>query len=195
MTSSKKAPKTKSSLVSHSSSIDATTIGSRRARGLLSVVRGTGPTSGVLFALSVDSRIHTYDLNTLTPLGGARGRSYQHPEMKINTFYVGMALSSCGRWIASGSNSPTASTGSSGSSGGRIFLFDVSRAASPFGNSYPEEGVQIKLGSGEVGSVDWGDGMLATCVDDGTVRVWRPDVERHGQCIDDPENMKWDWSW
>jgi len=73
-------------------------------------------------------------------------------------------------------------------------LFDVSNAYRP---SHAREGagVGFKGQVGEVGAVDWAQGMLATCADDGTVRVWRPDVEVYNHCVEKPEESKWDWSW
>ena len=55
--------------------------------------------------------------------------------------------------------------------------------------------MELRGQTGEVGAMDWADGMLATCADDGTVRVWRPDVDVARQCAEDPEEMKWSWSW
>lgn len=56
-------------------------------------------------------------------------------------------------------------------------------------------GVELQGQSGEVGAVDWAEGMLASCADDGTVRVWRPDLEVYRECEGDPERMKWDYCW
>lgn len=72
-------------------------------------------------------------------------------------------------------------------------MFDVGNAARPF--AVPEKAVELRGQKGEVGALDWADGMLATGADDGTVRVWRPDVEVYRSCIEDPEEKKWDWSW
>jgi hypothetical protein len=36
--------------------------------------------------------------------------------------------------------------------------------------------------------------QLATCSDDGTVRVWRPDLEQLGKCREDPD-ASWNWKW
>lgn len=55
--------------------------------------------------------------------------------------------------------------------------------------------VELRGQTGEVGAVDWADGSLASCADDGTVRVWRPDIEVARRCEEDPESAKWDWMW
>ena len=55
--------------------------------------------------------------------------------------------------------------------------------------------IKVKGQLGEMGAVDWADGMLATCADDGTVRVWRPDLEVSRQCRTDPDEMRWNWAW
>ncbi|KAJ7228910.1 WD40 repeat-like protein [Mycena pura] len=150
---------------------------SRRPRGIISLVEGTGPTAGLIFALGADSHIHTYAHDSLT----AFGCSYTHANLRTN-FYVGLAASPCGRWLASGG------AGASGSS----FIFDVSNAIR---GSAVETGVELKGHSGDAGGVDWSAGMLSTCWDDGMVRVWRPDIETYRACLANPEEMRWDWCW
>ncbi|KAH8113389.1 WD40 repeat-like protein [Phellopilus nigrolimitatus] len=124
-----------------------------------------------IFALSNDSRVHTYNARGAAdiPLGVPQpSHAFAHRHMATNSFYVRAAVSPCGRWLASGGAC------------GAAFLFD---------------GVELKGQEGEVGALDWADGALATCADDGTVRVWRPDVERHRLCTENPEEARWDWSW
>lgn len=55
--------------------------------------------------------------------------------------------------------------------------------------------VELKGQVGEVGALDWAEGMLATCADDGSIRVWRPDLETYKSCVEQPEDKKWEWSW
>jgi denticleless len=163
------------------SSFDPTTDeGTHRARGILSLVQGTGATSGLLFALGANSRIHTYSASTLTPLPA----SYTHEKLRVNaSFYLSMAISPCGKWLANGN----------GGKDGSCFLFDVADAGRPF--VQPEEGIQIKGQLGEVAAVDWANDMLATCADDGTVRVWRPEVDTYRRCLEAPDEERWNWSW
>jgi denticleless len=146
----------------------------------VSLAKGAGPTAGVIFALGADSRIHTYALPSLIP----QKMAYTHNNMQSNSFYVGLALSPCGHWLASGG------TGKQGST----FLFDVSDAARPSPIT-TQTGVELRAQLGEVGGVDWASNTLATCADDGTVRVWRPDIEIYRNCENQPEEMRWDWSW
>lgn len=156
---------------------------------------GTGATAGLLFALSNDSHIHTYDATTLEPLSGwttdpSTDRwSYGHENMRTNSFYVRLAMSPCGRWLASG-----------GAQDGSAYLFDVSSSArarvqsSLYGDTRGR-GIELYGQKGEVGAVDWAPDQLATCADDGTVRVWRPDLETHRKCEAEPGEMGWSWSW
>jgi denticleless len=165
----------------YSSAIDPTTLrGSRRPRGIISLTSGSGPTAGLLFGLGADSRIHTYAFPSLSP----QPSEFADQSLQASSFYVGIAVSPCGKWLASGSAGKE----------GKGFLFDVSNAYRP---SHAREGagVGFKGQVGEVGAVDWAQGMLATCADDGTVRVWRPDVEVYNHCVEKPEESKWDWSW
>ncbi|KAK1229721.1 hypothetical protein PQX77_007215 [Marasmius sp. AFHP31] len=180
-TKKSKAAKTKRTLALLSSPIDPTTLhNSRRPRGILSLTNGTGPTSGLIFALGADSRIHTYNASSLEPLS----INYTHPNLKTNSsFYLSISASPCGRFLASGS------AGMQGSA----FLFDISNAARPY--SQAEPGIELRAQVGEIGPVDWAEGMLATCADESTVRIWRPDIEVYRTCIENPEERRWDWSW
>lgn len=153
--------------------------GARRPRGIASVVPGHGPTAGLIFALGLDSRIHTYSAHTLEPTPF----SYSHPRMQTNNFYLGLDLSPCGRWLASGS------TGGQG----RAFLYDVANAGRL--TSASVHGVELKGQAGDVGAVSWAQDTLATCADDGSVRVWRPNAERYRECLADPKDAAWRWSW
>ena len=112
--------------------------------------------------------------------------------MQTNSFYVKLAASPCGRWLASGN-----------AADGRAYLFDVASRASAargrdVGAGQDEWDGAVELRGqmvGEVGAMDWAEGALAMCGDDGTVRVWRPDVEVARRCAEAPEEMKWEWSW
>ncbi|KAJ7179370.1 WD40-repeat-containing domain protein [Mycena filopes] len=173
-----KSTKSKEPICLLSSPLDPTfSHGSPRPRGIISLVGGTGPTTGSVFALGADSRIHTYDRDSLA----AFGNSYSHDNLQTN-FYVKLAASPCGRWLATGG------AGVSGSS----FMFDVSNATSA---SAARTGVELKGHSGDAGGVDWAPGMLSTCWDDGMVRVWRSDVETHRACVADPDARRWNWKW
>jgi denticleless len=164
----------------HSSPFDPTSLhDSRRPRGIISLARGTGPTAGVIFALGTDSLIHAYARDSLRPYG----TSYTHSNLQTN-FYVGLACSPCGRFLASGG------AGAKGSS----FLFDVGNTT--HGPHSTSVGVELKGQSGDAGAVDWADsGTLSTCWDDGTVRVWRPEVDTYSACMEQPEEKRWDWCW
>jgi len=178
------------------SSIDPTTYqGTRRPRGISSLSVGTGPSAGFLFALSNDSLVHTYNISTLEPQSGritdphTDPWSYGHHTMRTSSFNVRAALSPCGQWLASG-----------GVSNGSVYLFDVSggsasRWSTEESDLSRRKGVQLCGQTGEVGVVDWADGMLASCADDGTIRVWRQDVEKYHQCQTEPTEMRWNWKW
>nr|ANC28038.1 WD-repeat protein [Polyporus umbellatus] len=182
------------------SSCDPTTYGgTRRARGITALAAGSGPSAGHLYALGTDSRVHTYAVPSLEPLSGYYSAelgapdpyAHTHVNMQTNSFYVRLAASPCGRWLASGN-----------ASDGKAYLFDICNAASAARardatawRSGWEGGVELRGQTGEVGAMDWADGMLATCADDGTVRIWRPDVDVSRQCFENPEEMKWKWAW
>lgn len=162
------------------SSMDPTILnGSRRPRGIVSMTCGIGPTAGLIFALAADSTVHTYDLPTLS----LQSSTYSHENLQTSSFYLGLSLSPCGRWLASGGS------GNKGSA----FLFDVERAANPV--SGVQTGIELRGGAAEVGAVDWAHDTISTCADDGVVRVWRPDLATRLKCAETPEESKWDWLW
>lgn len=177
-TPSKRTPKAKSkqARVLYSSPLDPTALhGSRRPRGILSLSAGRGPTAGLIFALAADSSIHTYSLPSLQPYVNS-SHSLSNP---ARSFYVTLSVSACGRWLATGG------------AGGTASLFDVANSSV----RGPTSAIQLKGQGGEVGAVDWAQDSLATCADDGTVRVWRPDIDVYRQCQDDPDEQKWNWTW
>ncbi|KAF4619114.1 hypothetical protein D9613_005542 [Agrocybe pediades] len=153
--------------------------GSRRPRGIISLASGVGPSAGLIFAFGADSKIHTFDLPTLSP----HRNSFSHPNLQTNSFYVGLSVSPCGRWLACG-GSPTM---------GNCFLFDIENASRPEWSLPPA--VELKGQLGEVGAVDWAHDVLATCTDDGTVRTWRSDPQIYSRCQAQPEESRWDWKW
>jgi len=168
------------------SAFDPTIVeGGQRSRGLASVVAGTGPTHGLLFGLGVDSRVHTYAASTLMPL--PQKGTLKHPNMNTNSFWVRLALSPDGMSLVSGSSGTD--------KGASAFLFDVSQTAVVAPAILPDfAGVELPGQKGEVGGVDWAQDMLATCSDDGTVRVWRFDPEVRQRCELDPD-VRWTWTW
>ncbi|KAI6151826.1 WD40-repeat-containing domain protein [Pisolithus tinctorius] len=153
--------------------------GARRARGLMALCAGSGPTSGLLFALGADNYIHAYDSSSLTHV-----ESITHPNM-LSSFYVRLASSPCGRWLASGCMAKN----------GSLFLYDVSNVGRLSSAVPPTTAVEFRGQTGEVGAVDWATDMIASCADDRTVRVWRPDPDAYQDCIAHPEERAWEWSW
>ncbi|GBE79403.1 hypothetical protein SCP_0206010 [Sparassis crispa] len=192
----KKVPKGPPKPVCTSSTDPTTYRGTRRMRGITSITVGHGLSAGLLFGLGTDSRVHTYQLPSLEPLSGYAPEgddswAYTHVNMQTNSFYIRGAMSPCGRWLASG-----------GTANGRAFLFEVGTTASAgramlggYAHTRVPIAVELHGHMGEVGALDWAQDMLATCADDATVRVWRPDVDVRQRCAEDGEAMRWQWSW
>ena len=180
----KRTTKLKTPTCLYSTARDPTTLNGSRPRGIVSLASGHGPTAGVLFGLGADSRVHTY---TLPRLEAQENVTFAHEHLQSSSFYVGLSSSPCGQWLASGGG--TAIKGSA-------FLFDVTNATRSWREpSESLEGIELKGQIGEVGAVDWAQDMVASCSDDGTVRIWRPDVEIRRKCADEPEEQKWNWTW
>ncbi|KAG8874084.1 hypothetical protein FRB97_006174 [Tulasnella sp. 331] len=158
---------------------------SSRARGIVSLT--LTPCGSVIYALSSGSQIHSYSALTLSipESSCAPPMTLSDARLRVNSFYVRMAVSPCGNWLASGS------------SGGDVFLWEIG------GSSWTTRGTAITKpvvlhfteNSGETTCVDWGaDGMLVTGSDDGTIRTWRPDSARAAQFRDDFEGTRWNWA-
>jgi denticleless len=177
VTKAKKIP-----FLRQSSSDGSLAHGARRPRGIVSTCQGSGPTAGLLFALSADSSIHTYDLSSLEP----QGPCYTHENLQISTFYIGLSISPCGQWLASGTVTNLKSKGS-------CLLFDARGAGRGVYDILP--GVELTCQEGEVGTVDWADGQLAACSDDGLIRIWRPDAGVYKRCLESPDTMSRNWNW
>lgn len=164
---------------SHSAALflpDPTTFGaptSRRPRGIHSLVES--PTTGDLYALTGDARIHTLrpSYATLSPTPetdvfseAILPESYASDELRTSSFFVRMSLCPDGRYLAAGSGK------------GGVVAFDTQARGA-------EKGKGVKFGLGdpagywpegrtrEVGAVDWGRGVMAACSDDLVTRVWR----------------------
>ncbi|KAG9027705.1 hypothetical protein FRB95_007437 [Tulasnella sp. JGI-2019a] len=155
-------------------------LASSRARGIVSLA--LTPCGSTIYALSSGSQIHPYSALTLSiPECPGFAEPFSDPRLRASGFYIRVAVSPCGNWLASGS------------SGGDAFLWEIERV----GQTTRAPPVVLKgvQGSVETTCVDWGaGGMLATCSDDGTVRTWRPDPVRAETCRQDPEASSWNWA-
>ncbi|TFK76171.1 WD40 repeat-like protein [Pluteus cervinus] len=184
-TPGKKGKTTKPKITSpvHASPIDPTTLhGSRRPRGIISLTAGFGPSEGLLFGLGADFKVHTYALPTLANIPV----DYKHQNLQATSFSIGLSTSPCGQWLACGSSGQN----------GSCFLFDIKNAARPFYNSHSlGTGVELRGQRGDICAVDWSSESLATCADDGTIRLWRPDLVTYRECQEQPEEKQWEWAW
>lgn len=94
--------------------------------------------------------------------------SFSTSSLVSSSFYVRLALSPCGRFLAAGSSGYA----------GETSIFDVSP---PSARSLFEEtraaNVVLRGHTAEVGGIDWAQGTLATCGDDNLIRMWRPNAD------------------
>lgn len=67
----------------------------------------------------------------------------KHSNLFVKSFYVKIATSPCGKWLASGS------------SGGGVYIWDV--AARSYG---PRIAVELQASRQEIGAVDWSSDMV-----------------------------------
>lgn len=128
---------------------------------------------GEIFALAGSSRI---DAHSITSPEIHLATSYTHPNLRVSSFYVKLAISPCKQYLASGSTS------------GSAFLWDIGKTG------FAREAVGVELGwqahGRELGAIAWGADELATCSDDYTTRIWRPSREGYRAAI----NRQEEWS-
>ncbi|RKP05845.1 WD40-repeat-containing domain protein [Thamnocephalis sphaerospora] len=109
-----------------------------------------------VFAASTDNHIYQYDARFL----GTANAAYTAPTYRCSNFYVGIAISPDDRFLLSGSCDRSA----------YIWGLDATPSA--------EGPLILQAHSGEVSHVAWCPtdvSQLATCSDDGTLRVWNVD--------------------
>jgi len=158
------------------SSDDITLESSGRARGIVSVA--LDEQGEWAWALATDGSIYTYlALSLSTPSPDLPILS--HPNLSSASFYVRLALSPCGKYLASGS------------SNGEVYTWAVDDTPT----SVPVELVGHERGK-EVGALDWGFDTLATASDDHTVRIWRPDpIVSRLVWEESDEGRQAQWAW
>lgn len=157
----------------------------------------------MLYALTTDARIHTH-----SPLDISQSQqslppssifakqpvstpTYGHSDLRTS-FYSRLAVSPCGRYLASGS-----------ARGGGVHLWEI---GGPLLGVRPQDtrerqGIVLRTASEEtagveaveqeIGCVDWGMEGLATCSDDLSVRMWRSRPEKAAWLREDREAARW----
>lgn len=170
--------------------------GARRSRSVNSLVES--PLTGDLYALCGDSKVHTlrpsayHDASTASASPEAiRPGVYTDPALLVNSFYIRLALSPCGRYL------------SSGSARGGVASWAVDTRETGGGGGGGSEAVRLRMGMGgsawaagrerEMGAVDWGRDVLAACADDLATRIWRADPERAKAIGEDPKGENEGW--
>ncbi|CED84570.1 mRNA export protein (contains WD40 repeats) [Phaffia rhodozyma] len=155
----------------------------KRSYGVSSLV--LGKEGDVIYSLRTDNTIHTYTPYDLsTPLS----QTYTHPLLRTS-FYTRLALSSCGRYLTSGSTS------------GKVHIWEVGGGLTRTLSAKESEGIVLNTsgagaaaGAFETTGVSWGSQGFASCADNSTVRMWRPNVEIAEFLRTDPLRASWNWS-
>jgi denticleless len=151
---------------------------SRRPRGIHSLVES--PTSGDIYALTGDSNVHTLRpaYASLTPnfddpafQQAILPDFYASKDLHVQTFFVRMALSPDGRYLATGNSKAGVVTFDTREKRSKGVVFDLGKD--------PE--YWPKGRAREVTSVDWGRDCMAACADDRVTRIWRSDGDRKEQ--------------
>ncbi|PIA14928.1 WD40 repeat-like protein [Coemansia reversa NRRL 1564] len=129
----------------------------RRSRGTSSLV--LDPDGTRLYTACNDNRLYVH--NALAP--GLPIAQLSAPEFECQSFNIGSAASPCGRHIAAGS------------SNGSVVVWELDR----FGYSSSGRRAVLQGHTKEAGCIAWYPGkdrtQLATCGDDGILRIWEED--------------------
>ncbi|WWC67141.1 uncharacterized protein I206_101048 [Kwoniella pini CBS 10737] len=169
---------------------------SRRARSVNALCES--PTTGDLYALCGDSKIHSlrpsHILNTSNQDGPEAGeldlresigiKTFTDPNLLVSSFYIRLSISPDGRYL------------SSGSCKGGVMTWDTLNRNTDKATrmTLGEGGVQWPVGKErEVGAVDWGKDMLAASSDDLATRIWRSNRDAAKWLKDDPIKASEEW--
>ena len=118
------------------------------------------PTTGDLFALTADSKVHVLRPSAAQPQGATESLAeaiqpvtYGHPHLRSN-FWISLAFSPCGRYLASGSPK------------GGIMTWDTAAYSGVSRHGVQEIiGTRFGMGPGtgdrEINAVDWGYDMVS----------------------------------
>ncbi|WVQ94312.1 hypothetical protein IAU59_001391 [Kwoniella sp. CBS 9459] len=167
---------------------------SRRARSINALCES--PTTGDLYALCGDSKIHSLrpsyaryadqEERHATSREAIGLRTYTDPNLLVSSFYIRLAVSPDGRYL------------SSGSCRGGVMTWDT---RSPSGQD--DKATRLGMGMGgvvwpegkerEVCAVDWGKDMLAASSDDLATRIWRSNRDAARWLKDDPAAASQEW--
>nr|XP_018266336.1 uncharacterized protein I303_00311 [Kwoniella dejecticola CBS 10117]OBR88494.1 hypothetical protein I303_00311 [Kwoniella dejecticola CBS 10117] len=173
-----------------------TTAPSRRARSINALCES--PTTGDLFALCGDSKIHSLRPSHIHSIASGESsdagqvdmgesigiKTYTDSNLLVSSFYIRLSISSDGRYL------------SSGSCKGGVMTWDTKSKNTDTATrlSLGEGGVHWPAGKErEVGAVDWGKDMLAASSDDLATRIWRSNREAAKWLRDDPVTASEEW--
>ncbi|KAK6904991.1 hypothetical protein I203_105810 [Kwoniella mangroviensis CBS 8507] len=166
------------------------TIPSRRARSINALCES--PTTGDLYALCGDSKIHSLRPSSFTHLTDEGSdnkeaigcKPYTDPNLLVSSFYIRLSISPDGRYLSSGSCKGGVMSWDTHQKDGS----NATRLALGMGGVQWPEGKER-----EVGAVDWGKDMLAAASDDLATRLWRSDRDVARWLKDDPNKASEEW--
>ncbi|KAK8844587.1 hypothetical protein IAR55_006434 [Kwoniella newhampshirensis] len=165
---------------------------SRRPRSINALCES--PTTGDLYALCGDSKVHTLrpsaaimssDPDDVPSISEATQRTFTDPNLLVSSFYIRLAVSPDGKHLASGSCR------------GGLMTWDTKQK---------DGGQATRLGMGmggvawpqgkerEVCAMDWGKDMIAATSDDLATRVWRENRQAAKWLRDDPNVARQEWA-
>lgn len=116
--------------------------------------------NGRILVMARDSNIYVYDKATLSSMGPR----LTDDALKVNSSYGSMAMSPCRRWVAAGGMF------------GTVVVFNIEKLGCVGDKTVRPDSISLDAQNGEVNGISWSDHSIATCADDGTVRVWCTDI-------------------
>lgn len=156
--------------------------GSKRSRGITSIVCG-GSDNSLIYGLCTDAMVYPYLTSTLEAHPGAFSSDPTSKGSGIS-FFCKLSTSACGRWLATGGGS------------GYAALFDISGKSDVVVDRRP---VIVRTESSrpesEVTAVSWAmPDTIALCSEE-VVSVWRADADQARACREDQKDSEWHWRW
>lgn len=156
--------------------------GSKRSRGITSIVCG-GSDNSLIYGLGTDAMVYPYLTSTLEAHPGAFSSDPTSKGSGIS-FFCKLSTSACGRWLATGGGS------------GYAALFDISGKSDVVVDRRP---VIVRTESSrpesEVTAVSWAmPDTIALCSEE-VVSVWRADADQARACREDQKDSEWHWRW
>ncbi|KAL7420190.1 hypothetical protein Q5752_005156 [Cryptotrichosporon argae] len=146
------------------------------------------PTTGDVYALCGDSRIHALRpaAALCDPPAALLSHTYAHASLPPSAFYIRLAVSPDGAHLAAGSRSAGVQVWDTAAHAHDVAPTLTLDVPHPWGQHAARQPL-------DVNGIDWGKDLLAASSDDAATRIWRSDQVVAQWMRDEPAAAKADW--